>query len=36
MRQCRTLLAACLGLVVVLGALVEPYMPSVTVKVSHN
>ena len=32
--QCKTLLAACLGLVVVLGALVEPYMPSVTVKVS--
>ena len=35
MPQCKTLLAACLGLVVVLGALVAPYMPSVTVKVSH-
>eukprot|EP00891_Asterochloris_glomerata_P008560 jgi/Astpho2/8560/e_gw1.00125.5.1_t len=33
MPQCKTLLAACLGLVVVLGALVAPYMPSVTVKV---
>ena len=36
MPRCKTLLAACLGLVVVLGALVEPYMPSVTVKVRQR
>ena len=32
-QQCGNYLAACMGLVTLLAALVEPYMPSVTRKV---
>ena len=34
--QCGTLLAACVGLVALLAGLVEPYMPSITAKVSSR